>query len=718
MPRAPLVRPPRRASAGWVAFAVFALLTFFALWDYTPPLPARQDWQLQFDAITPGASDPIAVAGVTGEADFLFVRYVSATSAVFGYERWGSKSTLSAPVEIQPGKRYRVQIVLPILQLVPGVSRRAPDEVRVVFEGREILKVPVELRYRSANKVWLGQNPVGGSACGPEFHGRILRTDGVELRGNPREFLTRGDRNDGWFLYNTWQLALILVVSALAGLAVRRQGWPSAAGARRWVRQVGSLWREHRAFAITAALCLAGFAWFVTCGSFRLIYADSFGLFFDYQATGLLQGRLDVPIEALSGEAFVVGGRIFGYFGLLPAVQRLPFAIFHVGFGQLTRLMMLADFSLCLLGSYLILREIMRLAGRSDGRVSAVAVALFVTSAGLGTPLLFLGSRAYIYHEADICGAAMALLAVYATLRYLAAPNSRWSAISILFGLLAVQARPSVGLFALTLAPAATAMIVWRARKSAIPQLARQAALILVASSAAVGTFNLVSYLKFGTFDGSPLRYSVQYTPERLAKFHGENFHLENIPFNADAYLVLPNYDLTRHFPYFYFGPRHPRGFDGYNDLAEPTLAMPWSMPAIFALATLGCAGAWFGVRALRPAILTVGLALLPMSLALLCAIVISQRYLSDFCPGLIALAAAGIAGIELSPGGWRAGLRSLAGLLAVASVAITIALSLHFQGESVWGVPDEARARYQTWRREIDQFTGATPRPGNPSGR
>ena len=132
-------------------------------------------------------------------------------------------------------------------------------------------------------------------------------------------------------------------------------------------------------------------------------------------------------------------------------------------------------------------------------------------------------------------------------------------------------------------------------------------------------------------------------------------------------------------------------------------------MPALFAMAVVG--GAWallYVPSARRPlAVLTLGLA--PMTLALLTAIVTSHRYTGDFCPLLIACAAWGAAAFDGETVALRRGFLSIASALAAVSVFVTLANSVFFQGEYIWGVPDDAKANYQEMQRRVDAFFGTT---------
>src|SRR5690242_2259371 len=85
--------------------------------------------------------------------------------------------------------------------------------------------------------------------------------------------------------------------------------------------------RPHRYALVPAVLVLLAFGWMVTYGTGDLFDKESFAEFYDAQARSLLAGRLDVPREAILDEAFLRGGRAYGYFGFAPALLHVPFVL-------------------------------------------------------------------------------------------------------------------------------------------------------------------------------------------------------------------------------------------------------------------------------------------------------------------------------------------------------------------------------------------------------
>jgi hypothetical protein len=465
--------------------------------------------------------------------------------------------------------------------------------------------------------------------------------------------------------------------------------------------------RAHGWFVAAAVLNAVVFVWLMSGGQFRLIYPDAFGAFYDTQAQSLLQGRLDVPEWVLASEAFVVNGKYYGYFGLTPALLRVPLMMAgDVGFGHMTRSWMLVDYLACLAGAYVLLGYVTRLVRGAGARPSPWAVGLLMLASGAGSTLLFLASRAYIYHEAILCGVAFAIWSITCSFRYLAAPRSRWWIGALVCGTLSVQARPPTGLFSLALLGCVAAAHLFADRRN--PKLWRRPIMVGALAMAGFFTLQAVAYLKFGTTDGAPLRYHVQYTPQRLAKIEGKNFHLANLHHNVDAYLLWPAFQVGRRFPFFIFDLKQ-REYPGAKmDLEERVVGILFSMCGLVILAAAGAVGAT-RLRSLRRPVLLVALASVPLVVCMLTFIGTSHRYTADFCPPLIAAAVCGLVFLDQLPGSRRALLLSVATVAAVFSSALTLGLAFHFQVDLVWGVPEEVRANFLKVREHLDRWFGVT---------
>src|SRR5207302_8155734 len=109
-------------------------------------------------------------------------------------------------------------------------------------------------------------------------------------------------------------------------------------------------------------------------------------------------------------ESFTFQGKTYGYFGIGPALLRLPLVLlFNNMDGRWSRLMMLVACTLNLLCAYRILRSVL---GETvaDSRSQRVLHSLFILCAGIGSTNVFLVARSFTFHEAIMCGVTFALL--------------------------------------------------------------------------------------------------------------------------------------------------------------------------------------------------------------------------------------------------------------------------------------------------------------------
>ncbi len=684
-----------------VGTATFLLLLTVCLWDYYPPL-GPQHLTVAFPKTYPGEADPIVVTGKPRAADYIAVRYLDARTVTFVYDHWGRGGPTSPPFTIEPGRRYPLELDLPSFATLPNNPDAPPGRVRVIFDGRVALDAILPFHQRGAQHAFFGQNPAGGTLCGGTFRGELLTADGRPWVGSVRTLISRADRFTGWLWSGRWQLVVIAVLSICAGWTWKKLTLAHLASALSLPARARAALQSHRAFTLTTALCALAYTALLTNGRFQLIHEESFGNFYDYQARSLLQGRLDVPEPCIGGEAFVHGGKIYGYFGPTPALLRLPLVIFGVAFGHLSRVAMLVYFVATLLGAYLLLRYTLRVFRSSQPTPAAWETVLFTAHVGLGTTAFFLGSRAYIYHEAILCGILFAVWSCWCSLRLLEKPDSRWWLGALLLGTLSVHARPPAGLFALTvLGCAAVAIMRPHLRPFSVSAL-RRPVLIGALSVAGVASFNALSYAKFHTIEGCPLRLNVQYTAKRLAHIDGKQFHLSNLRYGLDTYLLRPRVELSPNFPWLYQARRlDPNTYPGAKiDLPDRTLALPIGMAGLFLLATAGCA--WLAWRdpAARPLVAVLWLSFVPLTLAMCAAIATAERYTGDFVPFVICAGAVGFAGLHRRPV-----FTALFVAATLWSCALHVAVGFHYQGKLVWGVEDGVPERYQKLRTHIDTF-------------
>jgi len=651
---------------------------------------------LRVDSLVTGEGQPLVSSGSLGAADFLFLRSEGAGRYRVGYDCWGAGGPLSEPFELKPGVAHTLEIDWPGL-LNAGAESGGPRRLCVKLDG--VTRLEGLLAWHPAQPLYLALNPIGGSSCGARLHAELRFAQGGRAGEN---VVPASLRLQAWLrLHARRFVASACIAGAVLSFWLLLRGLPAGTPSASAPRPGFPV--RHAVFLSCALPVLLLFTWLVTQGGFRLIAWESFGDYYDYQARSLLQGRLDVPPERIGAEAFVVDGRTFGYFGVTPALLRLPFAATGLWFGELARLFMLLDFAACLVFAYQILRLLWRQAGGRADEPPGWTVALLTLGAGLGSTLFYLSSRAFTYHEAVLCGAAFTLASASFSLRALERPSWANWAWALGLGVLAVNARAPSGLFAFVLLGLVAACLLLQGRKRP-PFGPGPAGLVFIGllSIAGAFSFNAFNYLKFGNFAGCPLRQHIQYTPERLAHIDHREFHLSNIPLHLNSYLIGANLQFMDRFPYIIADNADTtKDFPRAKvDQMELTVGFPYAMPLLFLLATAGCLFALRTGSRLRVQAFLLWLAILPTALSMFAAIAVIHRYTGDFCPFLITAAACGL--VAIASHRFTVSRRVLVTLvpLLVFSFLVTLALALRFQGELIWGVPEPVKARYQQWCR------------------
>ncbi len=354
---------------------------------------------------------------------------------------------------------------------------------------------------------------------------------------------------------------------ALRGRRPQNQTWPQLA-------------RRHLHFLVPAIGVLLVFCWFLTFGTWHLLEQETPPVhfterFYDAQALSLLHGRLDVPPEAIGFEAFVHDGKYYGYFGLMPALLRVPLLAWFPSLeGRLNRPIMFLACAVNLFVSYRLIRRVRYLVGlRHPPAVpERLLVAVFLLLVGLGTTNLFLSSCAFVYHEAIMLGATFGLLFLNSFLGYLL--NYRWQHLlgacawacccfatraSVGVGPLAVLSVLAVSGLAWAFHRGLTAVVLdWLALKDLAlrRRYSGHACLAALAVAVAVGTYFGVNYAKFGTLDGMPLEEYVAYRHFNLMYLYdniqGKPFHLCNLRAGLYNYFWPDKVRWAASFPWVY----------------------------------------------------------------------------------------------------------------------------------------------------------------------
>ena len=374
---------------------------------------------------------------------------------------------------------------------------------------------------------------------------------------------------------------------------------------------------QHLYIAVPIILVMLAVVWFATCGDWRVSDPEVFGQFFDVQAASLLQGHWDVPHGGIGFEAFIHDGKFYGYFGFIPALARIPLNfILPTMRGCWSRSAVIAGCFVTLVYSYRILLAARRHLGLSPllGRGARLAYCGFILTAGLGSTLIFLSSRCYIYHEAIIWGAVLALACYDHMLRYLTRPTGRGLLCCCLLCFCCFFTRASVGsgtvaaVMMLFLNLFASRTMFGRSRKrepllrvsrwlrcwptDSIPPW-RHVLATAATVAAVLAVYVTVNQARFGTFfDGMPFKLynqvALEPSGERLARTHGSAVSWANVRTDAAAYFSITSIRIFDRFPWVGCAV-HARIFpESRFDIVEPFSSLTASMPALTLLCAAG----------------------------------------------------------------------------------------------------------------------------------
>lgn len=430
-------------------------------------------------------------------------------------------------------------------------------------------------------------------------------------------------------------------------------------------------------FAVSILVVSAGGLWWVTAGLWEVNERAPFGDIFDALSRSFLEGRVNLDCNVAGGEAFVVDGKCYIYFGPVPALLRIPIlAVSPSLYGRLCRLMVWAANLLLLLFLVLILKE----AGHRPGSWAASGYLLL---AAFGTTIPYMWGWPTGYVEAIAWATAFAAGSIYCLLRRARGESNAWLSAACLFGLCALFSRVNTGAGPLACAGFIALGEVWRGgprRRAAIG--------ILAVLAVFAGVFMAYNRARFGTMlDAVPVQYHVQYKGLRLERINGTLYHpIQAPPIFFDYLFHMPRFRLS--YPWLDYN-SSPAADVGVVDMHDPhTGALP-VMPALAWLAW----GGWRRLKGRRERWIL--LSPLPGLFMLAAVVCISHRYLHEFVLLLAPAAAYGI--------GWAwatARRRGITIALALFSIYANWSLALIGQREVLpwanpWALDNHAASRF-----------------------
>jgi hypothetical protein len=470
--------------------------------------------------------------------------------------------------------------------------------------------------------------------------------------------------------------------------------------ARSW----SQTWHNHAYILPSIFLSLIVCAWFVTWGDWKFFEPEDFCGFYDAQARSLIEGRLDVPLSAIGNEAFTFQGKTYGYFGIGPALLRIPLVMASPKMdGLWSRMMMLIACAINLICIYCIMRLI-----RDDEAVSRQRLlhSLFILCAGIGSTNVFMLGRSFTYHEAIMWAGTFALLFTWALIKYLERPRYGSLALASFFAFMSFHCRQTVGSGVLMVMCVLGGILIWRTiAKSeaghalfAFPPIAkplRHALIAIFAVLLTIGTSFGLNYAKFRTFNAIPVQYYNCYheIPNRMQVTGGRQIHPENIPTAVASYFGPNGITFDRNFPWVRMPRETSRVGSPAIDVVESFSSVPVSMPALLLLAVAGCAPLFSGWREMIRRARLPALALLCGGGIVLATVGITERYLHDFYPALILFAAIGVSRIEVEKRRW--GRTAVITALTIISIYINCSFSFVHQ-RTTSGAPLAKRVEFR----------------------
>lgn len=367
----------------------------------------------------------------------------------------------------------------------------------------------------------------------------------------------------------------------------------------------------------------------------------AYSQFFDLQAEALQRGELALPENSIGIEAFVVDGREQMYFGLFPALARLPVsALTDAWFGQLTVISSFLAWLVFVVSAWALTDRVVD----TVGRISVPVVVIWKVGVALGTPMMMLAGPAWVFSEAIMWGVAATVLfqwRLYCELEEPSLRNELWLGAALV---LAALNRPTLAVGCLLVTGVLVAVRVRRDRPSA----ARLGGWV-TASGLVLVVPNLI---RFDRPLGPPMELQLlsQIDEQRmrmLAYAGGDFVDVRYAPSTLLAYLRPDGVSLGFRFPFLDAPSDTPRVFlDAVFDITYRTPSIVATSTLLVVAAAVGAAAAIGSFRdyATTRRLVLAAIAGVPAAATLFVWGFIAPRYLADFVALLVPLGVLGTA--------------------------------------------------------------------------
>ncbi len=392
--------------------------------------------------------------------------------------------------------------------------------------------------------------------------------------------------------------------------------------------------------------------------------------FYDAQARSMVHGHMDIPADVARVEGVVVDGKVQIYFGVGPALIRAPLTGWTTFFDRRLSIlsMSVAAGVLGMATARLLKRARPYVKDAPIGRPGWYG--LIAAGSILCTPLLFLASRAMVYHEAIIWGCAAAVAGLDLVLRWWRDPTRRHFVEAVAVATFAISCRTTsglapaiaIGLFGLVLA----------SRRQWI-----KAATVIAGAIFALFGFMAFNWLRFRslttpTYSGQVWSLQNQARQEFLNANSGSPLGFQFVPTTFSQYFSPTAIGWQRFFPFVNFGSRATPVGDVVFDGIKPTSSLELGAPVFFVLAIIG--SWWTVVRDRTREWSVLAVASIAAFIPTLMFGNIVHRYLVDFVPAVVVLACPAVWVVMRRIQRWNASARN-AVLVVTAVVALFGAL-------------------------------------------
>lgn len=437
-------------------------------------------------------------------------------------------------------------------------------------------------------------------------------------------------------------------------------------------------------FGIPASLF---YAWFITNGTFDFFGRERHGLAYGSLLMHMLHGSLEVDRHAVGLEGFFVGDKVYMYYGILPALLRLPF----VPFVDLNTVTVSRVIVLCLAIAQAAVWHYLLLGMSKPSRLTvgkplnAFYLLVLGAIAWLLSPSLALTANSSIFHEpiaAAVLIAALYILVVWQGLQSSDRIDAtRLLVLAVLAGL-SVHTRPplALGLYGTTLVLLALNIAMGRRPQAAMRSGTRELLPFLVPVGVLVG-FGLsylgMNWIRWGNpLQSWPLEYYgyYRYVPgwkeDPALGLAGGTFNARRIMPNLVAYLTAnPDWtwaarDLAR---------------SGGGRIGSPLVALAGAWPLPLAIGIAGMATLWrcrLGHRQITMNYLAVFVGLCFPALLLLAYPTITYRYQFMLWPPIALALMLGVGSVAI----WHNKQESAIGITISSAIFAILIVSAYYQ--------------------------------------